>query len=582
MTARLQAAGVRPISPIVDITNYVLMELGHPLHAFDLDTLGGHELRIRAARAGERITTLDGVDRALHAGMLVIADAARPQAVAGVMGGAASEVSPTTRMVAFESAYFSPPSVRRTSKQLGLKTEASSRFERGADINAPVIALQRALALMHQIGAGRLVGPIVDRYPAPRATTTLHLRRARLALILGLRVPDKDVERILRALGLSVTRAPTGSVDDAGWDVVVPTFRVDLLREIDLIEEVGRHHGLDAIEATFPPMTAAAPPPDPRIARDQLARRVLTAAGLNEAVTFGVVEAKAAQAFLFNPNRDDADGLIGVANPLSAKFDTLRPSMLPGLVDAVAHNRRHGRRDVALFEIGARFTQAAGETRAAGLAWTGAADDHWSAPPREVDFYDATGAVEALCEALGVTPRFDPVTVPFLVPGQSAAVLVGDTPVGLVGLVSPAIVESRGAPRQDRVFAAELNLDRLSDLSAMSATGSGDGAVRVRALPKHPFVVRDLSIVVADALPAEIIRGTIQRAGTGDDAGPAPLVAVRVFDLYKGKGLPERTVSLSLRLTFQAPDRTLTDAEVQDSFDTILRAVVTGHGAVQR
>jgi phenylalanyl-tRNA synthetase beta chain len=325
-------------------------------------------------------------------------------------------------------------------------------------------------------------------------------------------------------------------------------------------------------------MTVAASPPDPRIARDQLARRVLTAAGLSEAVTFGFVEAKAAQAFFLKPNGDDADGLISVANPLSAKFDTLRPSMLPGLVDAVAHNRRHGRRDVGLFEIGARFTQAAGETDAVGLAWTGAADDHWYAPPREVDFYDATGAVEALCEALGVTPRFDPVTVPFLVPGQSAAVLIGDTPVGLVGLVSPAIVESRGAPRQDRVFAAELNLD---ELSALAALAQGD-PVRVRALPKHPFVVRDLSIVVADTLPAEIIRGTIQRAGAGDNAGTAPLVAVRVFDLYKGKGLRERTVSLSLRLTFQAPDRTLTDAEVQDSFDKILRAVIIEHGAVQR
>jgi phenylalanyl-tRNA synthetase beta chain len=416
----------------------------------------------------------------------------------------------------------------------------------------------------------------------------LHLRRARLALILGLRVPDKDVERILRALGLSVTptpggpAGPVGNVGNAGWDVVVPTFRVDLLREIDLIEEVGRHYGLDAIEATFPPMTVAAPPPDPRIARDQLARRVLTAAGLSEAVTFGFVEAKAAQAFFLKPNGDDTDGLISVANPLSAKFDTLRPSMLPGLVDAVAHNRRHGRRDVGLFEIGARFTQAAGETRAVGLAWTGAADDHWSAPPREVDFYDATGALEALCEALGVTPRFEPVTVPFLVPGQSAAVLVGDTPVGLVGLVSPAIVESRGAPRQDRVFAAELNLDGLSALAALTTLSPGDLTVRVRALPKHPFVVRDLSIVVADTLPAEIIRGTIQRSGAGDNAGTAPLVAVRVFDLYKGKGLAERTVSLSLRLTFQAPDRTLTDAEVQDSFDKILRAVVTEHGAVQR
>src|SRR5262249_42846427 len=190
MTKRLLAAGVRPISPIVDITNYVLMELGHPMHAFDLATLAGSELRIRRAEPGEPITTLDGVERTLEPDMLVIADARRAQAVAGVMGGGRSEVSGATRTVGFESAYFSPPSVRRTSKRLGLKTEASSRFERGADVNAPVIALQRAVALMQQIGAGRLLGPAIDRYPKPRRPREITLRRQRLASLLGLVVPD--------------------------------------------------------------------------------------------------------------------------------------------------------------------------------------------------------------------------------------------------------------------------------------------------------------------------------------------------------------------------------------------------------
>ncbi len=290
MVARLQAAGVRPISSIVDITNYVLLELGHPMHAFDLATLAGGELRIRRAKPGERITTLDGTERKLEPDMLVIADANRAQAVAGVMGGAASEVSSATRAVAIESAYFKPASVRRTSKRLGLKTEASSRFERGADIGAPVVALERAMALMQQIGAGRTDGAIVDRYPQPRDGVTIHLRRGRIARLLGATVGDGETVRILSALGLAVTPAADG------WDVVAPTFRVDLVREADLIEEVGRHYGFDRLAPSFPALTVPAPAPDPRIPRDQLVRRVLTAAGLSEAVTFGFIEAQSGRA----------------------------------------------------------------------------------------------------------------------------------------------------------------------------------------------------------------------------------------------------------------------------------------------
>jgi phenylalanyl-tRNA synthetase beta chain len=564
MSGRLQAAGLRSISPFVDITNYVLMELGHPMHAFDLAKLAGAEIRIRTARPGEVITTLDGIERKLDTEMLVIADSRRAQAIGGVMGAADSEVSGSTRTIALESACFKPASVRRTSKRLGLKTDASSRFERGADINAPVLALQRALALMQRIGAGRVIGPLIDRYPVPRGPVRLRLRRARLASLLGMSVPDGEVARILAALGLGVETAPDG------WEVVVPTFRVDLAREVDLIEEVGRHFGFDKLEPTFPPMRAPAPAEDWRILRDRLVRRTLTANGLSEAVTFGFIEAEAARTFV---SQGEAAALVSVANPLSATFDTLRPSLMPGLVDAVSHNRRHGRRDVRLFEIGTRFTATDGETRGVGLAWTGAASgDHWSSAPREIDFFDAKGVVEELCAQLGASTRFVPLAVPFLVAGQAARILVADRPVGLIGLVAPAVVERRGAPRQDRVFVAELDLDRLDDRRA-------PGDERVRPLARYPAVVRDLSIVVSDALPAEIIRGTIQSAAA---AAPAPLVADTFFDRYTGKGVPDDSVSLSIRLTFQAFDRTLTDADVQQSFDRILAALVREHGAVQR
>jgi phenylalanyl-tRNA synthetase beta chain len=560
ITSRLQAAGVRPLGAIVDITNYVLIERGHPMHAFDLAKLAGAEVRVRRAKRGETITTLDGAERKLEDDMLVIADRDRAQAVAGVMGGAHSEVSASTRAIVFESAYFKPSSVRKTSKRLGLKTEASARFERGADVNGALAAMQRAIALMEFIGAGTVSGPVVDRYPAPRQATTLHLRRARLASLLGAAVPDADVVRILCGLGLDV--APAGD----GWDVLAPTYRVDLLREVDLIEEVGRHYGFDRLDATFPVLTRPAPAPDSRVARDQLLRRVLTAAGLSEAVTFGFVEAKAAALFDGAPS-----GAVAIANPLSGKFDTLRPLLIAGLVDAVAHNRRHGRRDVGLFEIGTRFT-ARGETRGVAIAWTGAVAQHWAGDSREVDFFDIKGVVERVGDALGVPVQFETATRPYLVAGQTAAVSASGTPLGVAGLLTPAIADTRGAPRQDAIFVAEMDLD------AMSAS-AGVRFESVRPLPKHPFVVRDLSIVVDDALPAEIIRGTIRAASEGT---VAPLVGVRIFDRYQGKGVPDGKTSLSLRFTFQAPNRTLTDADVQRSFDQLLAALVREHGAVQR
>src|SRR3954470_7323618 len=487
MAARLQAAGVRPISNIVDITNYVNLELGQPMHAYDLARLAGASLIARRAKPGETTTTLDGVERKLDGETLVIADRDRAQGVAGVMGGAASEVSAATKAIVFEAAYFNPASIRRSSKRLGLKTEASSRFERGADPNAQIIAIRRAVALLQQIGAGQADGSIVDVYPRPRQPKRLHLRRDRLARLLGASVPSGEVVRILRGLGLEAFETTDG------WDATAPTFRVDLLREVDLIEEVGRHYGYDKLAATFPVVTQAAPPPDPRIPRDQLVRRVLTAAGFSEAVTFGFIEAKTVEEFQMEPQSSQStqshalsptsagsavpSDTVAIANPLSAKFDTLRPSLLPGLVDAVAHNRRHGRRDVQLFEIGTRFTRS-GESRGVAIAWTGSgAGEHWSGGAREVDFFDVKGVIEHLCDALGVALRVEPVREPFMVAGRAAAIVIAGgpengAPVGVAGQLLPALADARGLPRQDAVYVAEADLDRLqrAPLVASDAT----------------------------------------------------------------------------------------------------------------
>jgi phenylalanyl-tRNA synthetase beta chain len=281
MQARLRAAGVRPISNIVDVTNYVLLELGQPMHAFDYAKLGGGAIRVRTARAGETLRTLDGQMRTLTPEMLVIADAEHAVAVAGVMGGADSEVNAETQIIVFESAYFTPQQVRRTSKALGLKTEASTRFERGTDPRLPVTAMERACALLELIHAGTARGTLVDRYPLRLEPAILRLRRDRISRLLGTTVPDADIKRILESLGFALREAetPSTSLGAGGWDVTVPTRRVDVLREVDLIEEVARHYGFDRIPVTFPALTTPPPPMDPRIAQARALRAIMTGVG---------------------------------------------------------------------------------------------------------------------------------------------------------------------------------------------------------------------------------------------------------------------------------------------------------------
>lgn len=563
MQDRLTMCGIRPISNIVDITNYVLLERGHPMHAFDAAKLGGGEIRVRRAKTGESITTLDGKQRALASDMLVIADAARAEAIGGVMGGADSEVTGATTRIVFEAAWFTPGSVRATSKALGLKTEASMRFERGMDLTAPLAATARALQLLEQIGAGKGTGDVTDAYPAPHQPTSLRLDRERIEGLLGMAVPDDAVVRILTSLGFDLSQAPGPKSQAPGWTVSPPPWRVDMHRPVDLIEEVGRHHGFEHLPTTFPGVEQAPPPSDPRIARDRRARTALLGAGFSEAITFAFVAAKAAEPF------HDGRQPVTIANPLSELFTTMRPSLLPGVIDAVSHNRRHGRPDVRIFEIGTRFSPA-GETRAVGLAWTGLATaDHWSGARRAVDFYDVKGVVEQLAAVYQVTPAFAESTAGYLVPGRAAAMTVAGRTVAVFGQLAPAIAEARELPAADEVYVADIDLD------ALSAASPAD-TLRARTLPRFPSVVRDVSILVADALSAETVRATIR------SAAPVTLIAVREFDRYQGKGIPDGKVSLSYRLTFQSPERTLTDDEVSEAMQTIVAALKQAHSAEQR
>ena len=564
LAARLNAAGIRSISNIVDITNYVLLELGHPLHAFDVSKLAGAALHIRAARAGETLTTLDGQKRTLTPEMLVIADGDRAQALAGIMGGIDSEVSAATTTIALESAWFEPTSVRKTSKRLGLSTEASYRFERGADFAAAADALARACALVEQIGAGTVRRGWIDACASVPAPRTVRLAYARVGAVLGADISAADITRILTGLGFIVA----GDTDHAV--VSVPSWRVDVARDVDLVEEVARHYGYDRLPVTFPALAQGPPPPDERLEQNRGLRRLATAAGFTECVTFSFISEKSAGEFA------EPDDLVGITNPLSELFAVLRPSLLPGLVDAVAHNRRHGRRDAQLFELGTRFVRGAGESRTLSLAWSGAATgEHWSGRARQADLFDLIGVVDAMARALGLTIQVHPSDRPWLTTGRTAEIRALEAGgasrlLGVAGHVQTSLTTARDIPAGDDVFVAELDLDAVSDLITML------GVAKAHPLPRFPSIVRDLSILVDESLLAADVRGTIQ------SVAPATLARLMEFDRYQGKGVGEGKVSLWYRLTFQALDRTLTDAEADDAMATVLDALTRAYGAVRR
>ena len=567
MQSRLRAADVRPTSNIVDVTNYVLLELGQPMHAFDFARLGGGQIRVRAARPGETLRTLDNRVRELAPDMLVIADATRPVAIAGVMGGAESEVKGGTRAIVLESAYFNPLSVRRTSRALDLKTEASIRFERGADPRIPDAAMRRACALLYLIGAGKARGTFVDRHSGRLAPTVLPLRREKITSLLGTSIPDEEVRRILESLGCALQA--TGD----GWNVTVPTWRVDVTREVDLIEEAARHYGLNRIPVTFPRLAVAPPPVDPRITRARQLRGLMTGQGFSEAVTFGFCSAQAAAPFAVDQSP------VPIKNPLSEAFAVLRPSLLPGLVESAGRNIRRGRRDAQLFEIGSRFGRRSGESEAVAFVWTGASrPQHWSERARDVDLFDAKGVVSAIAEAVGVTMELQPTHASFLVPGQAATVVARangpapagliDAHIGLVGRLLPALGDTLGLPATVPTFVAELALDPLVGLRRIS--------LKAVAPPRFPLVERDISVLLDESTPAGAVRESLH-------ALAIPILAgVREFDRYQGAGVPDGKVSLSIRLTFLSPDRTLTDAEVQGAVDALLRVLAHRHGATQR
>lgn len=537
MRERLHRAGLRSIHPVVDVTNYVMLELGQPLHAFALERLSGG-IEVRRARPGERLVLLDGREIGLDPDYLVIADAQGPVALAGVMGGEGSRVREGTTAVFLESAFFAPQAVMGRARRLGLSTDAAHRFERGVDPELPRLAMERATALLLSIAGGR-PGPIVEASlpeELPRRAP-IRLRRERLARVLGLRVPDAEVERILDALGLRLR------ADGEGWQATPPSARFDLEREEDLIEEVIRIHGYERLPAL--PLSGATPPahrPEGEVRPDRL-RAFLAARGYAEAICFAFV----GEGLLARWGMDEAT--VALANPLSAELAVMRPSLLPGLAEVARFNRNRQRERIRLFEIGRSFHPAPEGApreveRLALLVCGPRHRESWCEDGAAHDFYDLKGDLEALLALAGYRASFEAASKPWLHPGRSAVIVVEGRELGWIGALDPRLASRLDLP--EATLACEIEL-------AVFARKPLPKAVLP---PRFPSVRRDLAFELDEHLPFAAVERIVREA-----VGPL-LVDLVLFDEYRGRGLGVGRRSLAIGLILQDSSRTLTDDEV--------------------
>ena len=588
---RLQAIGQRPINNVADITNYVLHEFGQPLHAFDLTKLTEYRIVVRRAREGEKIKTLDGVERELDTEMLVIADAARPVAIAGVMGGEETEISDTTRDVLIESAYFEPTSVRRTARLLGLQTDASYRFERGIDYEGVLRAQERAVALICELAGGTATEDAIDVYPQRVEPPVVNLRFERVEKLTGLRVASEESMRILNALGFTPRQDGKNKVDSASSEdstqaalavagseapvpFIAPTWRVDIEREEDLVEEVARHVGYEKIGSELPASNVAGEYRAGEIRR-RAAQRALTASGFDEALNFSFIDASHDNHFDLLPglasNGDGAERFVSLSNPIIEGATRMRPTLLPGLLNAVRHNFNHGTRDVRLFEMGRIFAthgnhgSRPNEREAFALVATGGAIQEGRAGAlRELDFYDLKGALEAAADAMKVAPlEFTEATVKHLRQGQAAQILSSGRLIGTLGRLAESIAATYKF--RQPIFVAEVDFSALLETEEMP--------IRYTPLARYPSVVRDASFIADRRVTfAEMRRAVLDLQI--DDCRNVALV-----DVYEGPNVPEGKRSVTLRMEYRADERTLRDEEVDEMQGRVVRVLEERFGA---
>ena len=576
---RLEAIGQNSINNVVDITNYVMFELGQPLHAFDLDKLGEKRIVVRRARPGEKIKTLDGAERALAKDMCVIADGSRAVGIGGVMGGAESEIGFATRNLLIESAWFDPISVRRTSKALGLRTEASYRFERGCDPEMAELASRRAAELIQQLAGGELLAGVVDIYPRREAPLTIELSRKELLRVIGADVPDRDIEEILSALGFHPVRrdANRGSAGSilAVWGCTQPSWRQDVTRGIDLIEEVARHYGYDKFPPRLPPAKKPAKRQPHAEALDRLRERVI-ALGYQEIVTIPIVDARRDEIF-----RAEGVAPAEISNPLAEDASVMRSNGIVGMVDALEWNLNHGQRNLRLFEIGKAYELRGGEPTETLVLTLGAAglarEKTIHEPAREFSFADLKGDLDSIGVLAAGNLCWLPDARSWLNPARSGEINIADPvthstaspALGVAGQLARKVAD-RLKLRQE-IFLAELQLEPL-----LKSIEAAESLRRFEPLPRFPAVERDFSLVLADGIAFAKVEQTIRALQI------AELRSIEAADLFRGGQVPAGRFSLMIRVTFQSAEATLTDAQIAEYSSRIVNALERDLGASLR
>lgn len=562
---RLVSVGIRSVNNVVDVTNFVLMEMGQPLHAFDYDRLAGHQIVVRTARAGETFKTLDGVVRTLDSGMVLICDAKQPVALGGIMGGENSEILDGTTNILLESAYFNPATIRRAAKKLGLSTDSSHRFERGVDPEGLGRALDRAAQLIVEVAGGQVAqGPAhggglqFDK----RAVEPIELSIGRTNRLLGTKLSAGQVIGHLRSIGLKVE-----VLDDDSLSVVPPSFRVDLLRPIDLVEEVARLMGYDQIPVTSPVVPMIASPPTDRLRLREQVKEILLGCGFSETLTYSFIGADSFEKLSLSPD-DRLRSCVTILNPLTEDQRVMRTSLVPGLLSTAYLNQTHRNYDMRIFEVGKVFfakkgAELADEIEMISGLWVGARHVRsWHSKGDGVDFYDVKGVIETLLGALDVKDvtfrAGNQEELPYFCAGSMANVYSENVFLGTFGQLAPFVTSSFNLKRP--AFCFDLSLDKLIDRVVW--------AKKARPFSRFPSVGRDIALILNDAVEVQQVVDFI--LGTGADF----LVSADVFDVYRGKPIAEGKKSVALRLTYLALDRSLRDDEINVIHEVVTKQVL--------
>lgn len=552
MKERLRAAGIRPINNIVDITNYVMLELGQPMHAFDLDKLEGGKVVIRRAKEGEIIKTLDGNDRKLDPDMLVIADAEKPACIAGVMGGLDSEITESTKNLLFESAVFNGTSIRTTSRKLGLRTEASSRYEKGLDVNNTINVVNRAAQLVEELGAGEVVSGILDCYPKNVEPRVLKLESDKINALLGTDISREEMIRILRKIELEV--------DEASGMITVPTFRMDIEEMADLAEEIARFYGYNSIKPTL--LHGKETTRGIKTKKQKIEDRILdvmTASGLSEIYTYSFTSPGVFDTINL-PKDSPLRNAVVISNPLGVDYSIMRTTTIPDMLTVLARNYNRRVEEARLFELSYTYRKDVPRTsQVEGI------DE--SSLPKEIqvltlgmygnaDFYDIKGVVEGLLEKLGISKyEFAQETEnPTFHPGRTAALLIDGEYAGVIGEIHPDVLENYDI--QTRAYVGVIEVEKLIN--------NYNDTVQYKPLPKYPAVSRDIAMLIRDEITVKQVEDIIRQRGG------KILESLKLFDVYKGKQIPEGMKSVAYSITFRAEDRTLTDDDVNKSMHKII------------